>query len=79
MPPLPSELTNYDPNAKTDVTLYSQLLKLAIYCLAHSLYLGPRLLCMSGVAALEKCSSTKMFYCISKKQYLGIQAKFIDS
>ena len=32
MAPPPSELTNYDPNAKTDVTLYSQLLKLAIYC-----------------------------------------------
>jgi hypothetical protein len=26
----PSELTNYNPNAKTDVTLYSQLLKLTI-------------------------------------------------
>ena len=47
--------------------------------LARSLYLGPGLLCMSGNAALEKCSSTKMFYCISKKQYFGIQAKFIDS
>ena len=28
--PPPSELTNYNPNAKTDVTLYSQLLKLTI-------------------------------------------------
>ena len=36
--------------------------------LACSLYLGPRMLCMSGDAALEKCSSTLMFYCISKKQ-----------
>ena len=47
--------------------------------LARSLYLETGLLCMSGDAALEKCSSTKMFYCISKKQYLGIRAKFIDS
>ena len=30
MPPPPSELANYNPNAKTDVTLYSQLLKLTI-------------------------------------------------
>ena len=30
MAPPPSELTNYNPNAKTDVTLYSQLLKLTI-------------------------------------------------
>ena len=46
--------------------------------LARSLYLGPGLLCMSGDAAIEKCSSTKMFVCISKKQYFGIQAKCID-
>ena len=26
----PSELTNYNPNAKTDVTLYGQLLKLTV-------------------------------------------------
>ena len=28
--PPPSQLTNYNPNAKTDVTLYSQLLKFTI-------------------------------------------------
>ena len=30
MAPPPSELTNYNHNAKTDVTLYSQFLKLTI-------------------------------------------------
>ena len=28
----PSKLTKYNHNAKTDVTLYSQLLKLTVYC-----------------------------------------------